>query len=119
MVYLWKKDGTVYHHTDLVAAAEIDGLTAVPDMEVSEADFEAADGIARLMNGEIVLGKTAAEKQAEDAARRVIVLKRKLAETDYIAAKITEGSATMEEYADKIAQRQAWRQEIAELEETA
>jgi hypothetical protein len=115
MVYLWKKDGMVYHHADLVAAAEIDGLTAAPDMKVSESEFEAADGIARLLNGKIVLGKTAAEKQAEDAARQIIILKRKLAETDYIAAKIAEGSATVEEYADKISQRQAWRQEIETL----
>jgi hypothetical protein len=119
MVYFWKKNGMVYHHTELVAAAELDGLTTVPDMEASESAFEAADGIARLVNGEIVLGKTAAERQAEDAARQIIVLKKELAETDYIAAKIAEGSATVEEYADKIAQRQAWRQEIAELEATA
>lgn len=44
-------------------------------------------------------------------------LKAKLAETDYIAAKIAEGSATAKEYADKIAERQSWRAEINELEE--
>jgi hypothetical protein len=86
-----------------------------PDMEVGESEFEAANGIARLVNGKIVLGKTAAEEQAADDARQIIILKRKLAETDYIAAKIAEGSATVEEYADKIAQRQAWRQEIETL----
>jgi hypothetical protein len=115
MVYLWKKDGTVYHHTDLAAAAGIDGLTAAPDMEVSESDFKAAGGIARLVDDEIVLGKLEAEIQAEENGRRIIALKQKLAETDYIAAKIAEGSATVEYYADKIAQRQAWRQEINAL----
>ena len=36
----------------------------------------------------------------------------KLSSTDYIAAKIAEGKATQEEYADKIAQRQTWRDDI-------
>lgn len=44
-------------------------------------------------------------------------LKQKLADTDYIAAKIAEGAATREEYADKIAEREEWRRRINELEE--
>lgn len=36
----------------------------------------------------------------------------KLTSTDYIAAKIAEGKATTEEYAEKIAQRQQWRDDI-------
>ena len=43
-------------------------------------------------------------------------LKQQLADTDYIACKIAEGSATAEEYADIIAYRQKWRKEINELE---
>lgn len=43
-------------------------------------------------------------------------LKQQLADTDYIACKIAEGSATAEEYADIIAQRQKWREEINALE---
>ena len=43
-----------------------------------------------------------------------IVLDRqgKLTSTDYVAAKIAEGKATQEEYAEKIAQRQQWRDDI-------
>ena len=43
-----------------------------------------------------------------------IILDRegKLTSTDYIAAKIAEGKATTEEYAEKIAQRQTWRDDI-------
>jgi hypothetical protein len=43
-----------------------------------------------------------------------IILDRegKLSSTDYIAAKLAEGKATQEEYADKIAQRQTWRDDI-------
>jgi hypothetical protein len=40
---------------------------------------------------------------------------RKLADTDYIAAKIVEGAATVDDYAGKITQRQTWRQEIEAL----
>ena len=43
-------------------------------------------------------------------------LKGYLASTDYVALKIAEGSATREEYADVIAQREEWRSRIRELE---
>jgi hypothetical protein len=97
------------------AAAQLDGLTEAPDREISEADFEAAGGLARLINGEIFLGKTEAENQVEENERRIAVLKRYLADTDYIAAKIAEGSATTVDYAGEIVRRQAWRQVIASL----
>ena len=46
--------------------------------------------------------------------QQTIILDRegKLTATDYIAAKIAEGKATKTEYADKIAERQQWRDEI-------
>ena len=43
-------------------------------------------------------------------------LKQKLADTDYIACKIAEGSATVEEYSEIIRERQMWREEINKLE---
>ena len=48
-----------------------------------------------------------------------IILDReaKLSSTDYIAAKIAEGKATKTEYADKIAERQAWRDDINEAQD--
>lgn len=47
-------------------------------------------------------------------AQQSIILDRegKLTSTDYIAAKIAEGKATKTEYADKIAERQTWRDDI-------
>lgn len=48
--------------------------------------------------------------------QKINELKSKLNETDYIIIKIAEGVAAPEEYADVIAQRQAWRAEINELE---
>ena len=46
--------------------------------------------------------------------QQTIILDRegKLTTTDYIAAKIAEGKATKTEYADKIAERQGWRDDI-------
>lgn len=47
---------------------------------------------------------------------RLSELRARLAETDYIACKIAEGSATRAEYAAEIEQRKAWRAEINTLE---
>lgn len=54
--------------------------------------------------------------EEEIKAARIAELKALLASTDYAVIKIAEGAATPEEYADVIAQRQAWRAEINELE---
>ena len=47
---------------------------------------------------------------------RIAELKELLAETDYAIIKIAEGAAAKEEYAETIAQRQTWREEIRTLE---
>ena len=49
--------------------------------------------------------------------RRIEDLRTNLINTDYVACKIAEGSATIEEYADVIEQRKVWRDEINKLEE--
>ena len=73
----------------------------------------------KLTDGKPVL-RTAEEKAPEferiAAAQEIAELKAKLTATDYIAAKIAEGAATREEYADKLAERAAWRARINELE---
>lgn len=57
---------------------------------------------------------TVFEIQEAINAQQTIILDRegKLTSTDYIAAKIAEGKATKEQYAEKIAERQAWRDDI-------
>lgn len=57
---------------------------------------------------------TSFEIQEAINAQQTIILDRegKLTSTDYIAAKIAEGKATKEQYAEKIAERQAWRDDI-------
>lgn len=49
-------------------------------------------------------------------AQTIYRLKMQLSGTDYAVIKIAEGAATPEEYAELIAQRQQWRQEINALE---
>ena len=65
---------------------------------------------------------TQAEINEAINAQESIILDResRLTSTDYIAAKIAEGKATKTEYADKIAERQQWRDDInAATEEIA
>lgn len=54
--------------------------------------------------------------EEEIKAQKIMQLKRQLSLTDYAVIKIAEGAATKEEYAELIAQRQQWRQEINNLE---
>lgn len=73
----------------------------------------------KLVNGAVV-ERTEEDKQPELTAiankLEVLELKKKLADTDYIAAKIAEGAATIEEYSTKIALRASWRSQINTLE---
>ena len=73
----------------------------------------------KLTDGKPVL-RTAEEKAPElehiAAAQEISELKSKLTAMDYIAAKIAEGAATREEYAEELAERAAWRARINELE---
>ena len=73
----------------------------------------------KLTDGKPVL-RTAEEKVPEleriAELQEIAELKAKLTATDYIAAKIAEGVATREEYAEKLAERAAWRARINELE---
>jgi len=57
---------------------------------------------------------TQAEINEAINAQESIILDReaRLTSTDYIAAKIAEGKATKTEYANKIAERQQWRDDI-------
>ena len=56
------------------------------------------------------------ENTAEYKYSCINELKQKLVDTDYIACKIAEGVATVEEYAEELKQRQEWRDEINRLE---
>lgn len=66
---------------------------------------------------DFILVETSEEKQARENRLEIAGLKHKLAATDYIAAKIAEGAANREEYAEKLAERASWRARINELEQ--
>ena len=59
---------------------------------------------------------TEEEVAEQERLNRITELKQLLAESDYKAIKYAEGWLTADEYADTKAQRQAWRNEINELE---
>ena len=74
-------------------------------------DFEVADGAIR----------DVWSPSPQSPQERIEELQGKLAATDYVAAKLAEvdgeqRAALLEEYAEVLAQRQAWRREIGELE---
>lgn len=50
-----------------------------------------------------------------DNDRLIDRYKARLRETDYVVAKIAEGVATKEEYAEVLANRKLWREKINEL----
>ena len=77
-------------------------------------NYKLVDGVPVLRSDE----EKAPERARIAAAFEIAALKKKLADTDYISAKIAEGAATREEYADKLAERAAWRTRINELEGT-
>jgi hypothetical protein len=131
MVYLAKKDGKVVHHTDPQAMKDLDGIQA-PDMTVTDEEFAAADSLARIIGGKIVLGKTDDEKQAEADQARVQEIDKELESLDAasrrparivsaaLAKKQTAPAKDVQYLEDYETQAQALRTERAELvKETA
>jgi len=117
MVYLAKKNGDVVRHTDLGAMKALDGISK-PDMEVTDAEYEAAEGLARIINGEIFLGKTDAEKAADDARKRIAQIDNELAELNQrqtrSSAEITNALAHNETPPDESVTYHNQREIIAE-----
>ena len=129
------KTNALGHIVEINSSAFLEDLTGWTEIACGDGDkyhhpqdyflplgFTDENGIAnyKYSGGEIV-PRTAADKADELAnlavTREIGELKAALAATDYIAAKIAEGAATREEYADKIAQRAIWRARINELEQ--
>ena len=83
-------------------------------IEVEKEDCEASD-----FNDDLTFNieKYNTRKQKLLIEPQIIELKQKLADTDYKAIKYAEGAISEEEYAPIKQQRQAWRDEINELEE--
>jgi hypothetical protein len=115
MIYIARKGNEAVFHTDLQSMKTMDGIDA-PDLTVSEAEFEAAGSLARIIDDKITLGKTAAELAAEKAADRLRAIDAELQTIDAksgrparaVAAAIAKGEkpdpadvARLEEYEQK------------------
>ena len=99
--------GDKYHHAQSNYLEQ--GLTD----EYGLYNYKLVDGKPTLRTDE----NKAPERARIAAQAEISLLKRNLADTDYIAAKIAEGAATPEDYADKLADRALWRAKINELED--
>jgi hypothetical protein len=75
------KNGAAVHYASLEAMRQMDGI-GTPEMDASDAEFEAAGGLVRVIGGEIVLGKTEAEQGAERTERRKDEINAELREID-------------------------------------
>ena len=91
---------------------ELENSTCIKFDRIEETDKEYT-----LYNGEYLL-KEEVEKieQAKATESRIAELKQLLADTDYKAIKYAEGLISEEEYAETKEQRQAWRDEINNLQ---
>ena len=69
----------------------------------------------KVVDGKVVAVERVITEE-EKAQMRITELKQLLANTDYQAIKYAEGQTTAEDYEPIKAQRQAWRNEINELE---
>jgi predicted nucleotide-binding protein (sugar kinase/HSP70/actin superfamily) len=81
MVYLARKNGEVIRHTIPDLMREWDGVE--PEMELTEEAFASHGNLARIIDGEIFLGKTDAEKAADSAKEEIKQIKADIAGRDY------------------------------------
>ncbi len=85
----------------------------VKNSDTPKAIFAGENGYPEIRDISTVTSNISEEEQN---AIKILELKKKLASTDYYALKRIDGFLTEEEYAPIKAQRQAWRDEINELE---
>lgn len=114
MYYIWKNNGNIVYADSVERARALYGVTGEPDATVES--FERAPV---LIDGKIVTEWTDEEKKEMERGKlreELTELHAKLVATDYIAAKIAEGAATREEYAEQLEERQKWRGRINEIE---
>jgi hypothetical protein len=95
MVYLARKNGEVICHADPDLMREWDGLE--PEMEITEEEFASYGNQARILNGEIFLGRTDEETAADSAKAEIERIKAEIASRDYRALKAQRLHADLDE----------------------
>jgi hypothetical protein len=105
----------------------VDGIKT-PELEVSDTEFEEAGGLVRVIGGNIVLGKTAAEQEAEAAENRKSEINSELAEIDArsgraaraVALAVSTGQSPLQADTDRLtaleAEAEALRAELQNLQ---
>ena len=82
MVYLFiTKDGKVEHFADKKEAQKLYGY-GEPDMEITEKQYDKAEGLFRVIDGKIYLGKTKDELKEEKAQEKRNIRNCYLMQTD-------------------------------------
>lgn len=82
MVYLFvTKSNTVEPYADKEEAQRLFGY-GEPDMTITDKEYEEADGIIRLIDGKIFIGKTENEKREELALEKRKIRDERLIKTD-------------------------------------
>lgn len=118
---IYVEGNEVFYETTVERAKAIYGFPyeREPDATLTDEQWKECEGMVRMINGELVYGYTAAEKEAMQRAeyeKERLELIHKLEVTDYIVIKISEGVATKEEYANELEDRAKWRTRVQELE---
>jgi len=80
MIYLTRKNDKVVAHANAQAMMELDGVT--PEIEVADEAYYAADGLARIIDDEIFLGKNPEELAEETRQGKIAGYKAQLEQID-------------------------------------
>ena len=121
-IYLWKIEKKIIYHTDLQAAADIDGLLREPDKTVTTAEWDDAEGLVRIINGNIILGKTndeiAIENELSELEQEETSLQNELDGKDYKVIQAAErGFSLAEINPDLHTRRETCRSRINSIRE--
>jgi len=113
MVYLVKENGEIrvfYSENDMKEAG-----FKKPDLTVSEEEFNSNGCYARVIEGEIIVGKTQTERQIEELTGQIAKIDDQLDALDrkYLTPRILSGIGTGDAYA--LQQRQAHETAAAPL----
>ena len=90
-------------YTKNIIRSDVEPIDDITKFAYTDEDYETVQVYERIPDAELI-------------QRRIEELKQYLSDTDYVVIKIAEGVATAEEYTDVIANRQAWRAEINQLQ---
>ena len=82
MIYIYQTNHGIDIHTDKVFAENTLNL-GEPIAELTEQEWNEAEGLARMLGGELILGKTQAEKDEEKAQEIRAKRDRLLSQTDW------------------------------------